>query len=49
VTRAAEQHRARFALSRREGGGTVAAIRFPVRRTAPEAAPPVAGGAEGEA
>jgi signal transduction histidine kinase len=34
VTRAVEQHRARFALSRREGGGTVAAIRFPVRRTA---------------
>jgi signal transduction histidine kinase len=34
VTRAVEQHRARFALSRREAGGTVAAIRFPVRRTA---------------
>ncbi len=34
VSRAVEQHRARFALSRREGGGTVAAIRFPVRRAA---------------
>ena len=34
VTRAAEQHRARFQLAPREGGGTVAAIRFPVRRTA---------------
>jgi signal transduction histidine kinase len=33
VTRAVEQHRARFALAPREGGGTVAAIRFPVRRT----------------
>jgi nitrogen fixation/metabolism regulation signal transduction histidine kinase len=32
VTRAVEQHRARFQLSAREGGGTVAAIRFPVRR-----------------
>jgi signal transduction histidine kinase len=42
VTRAVEQHRARFALERREGGGTVAAIRFPVRRTAPEDAPPAA-------
>jgi hypothetical protein len=28
-----EQHRARFQLSPRDGGGTVAAIRFPVRRT----------------
>ncbi len=37
VTRAVEQHRARFKLAPREGGGTVAAIRFPVRRTA---APP---------
>jgi PAS domain S-box-containing protein len=36
VTRAVEQHRARFALSPRDGGGTVAAIRFPVRRTAVE-------------
>ncbi|HET8540111.1 MAG TPA: ATP-binding protein [Anaeromyxobacter sp.] len=34
VTRAAEQHRARFQLARREGGGTVATLRFPVRRTA---------------
>ena len=34
VGRAVEQHRARFALSRRDGGGTVAAIRFPVRRAA---------------
>ncbi len=34
VTRAAEQHRARFQLAPRDGGGTVAAIRFPVRRTA---------------
>jgi nitrogen fixation/metabolism regulation signal transduction histidine kinase len=33
VTRAVEQHRARFQLSPRDGGGTVAAIRFPVRRT----------------
>ena len=32
VQRAVEQHRARFALSAREGGGTVATIRFPVRR-----------------
>jgi signal transduction histidine kinase len=32
VTRAVEQHRARFQLSPREGGGTVATIRFPVRR-----------------
>jgi nitrogen fixation/metabolism regulation signal transduction histidine kinase len=38
VTRAVEQHRARFALSAREGGGTVAAIRFPVRRLAGPAA-----------
>jgi signal transduction histidine kinase len=48
VTRAVEQHRARFALSRREGGGTVATIRFPVRRTAPDVAPAGAA-AEGEA
>jgi signal transduction histidine kinase len=40
VTRAAEQHRARFNLERREGGGTVAALRFPLRRTTVEAAPP---------
>jgi signal transduction histidine kinase len=48
VTRAVEQHRARFALSGREGGGTVATIRFPVRRTAPDATPAPAA-AEGEA
>jgi signal transduction histidine kinase len=34
VGRAVEQHRARFGLTRREDGGTVAAIRFPVRRAA---------------
>jgi signal transduction histidine kinase len=34
VGRAVEQHRARFALGPREGGGTLAVIRFPVRRTA---------------
>jgi signal transduction histidine kinase len=39
VTRAVEQHRARFDLKPREGGGTVATIRFPVRRTASEPAP----------
>jgi nitrogen fixation/metabolism regulation signal transduction histidine kinase len=39
VTRAVEQHRGRFALATREGGGTVAAIRFPVRRAAPDAPP----------
>jgi signal transduction histidine kinase len=47
VTRAVEQHRGRFALTRREGGGTVAAIRFPVRRTAaaePAAAEPATAG-----
>jgi signal transduction histidine kinase len=44
VTRAVEQHRARFALRRRDGGGTVAEIRFPVRRTAD--AKPAAAGAE---
>jgi nitrogen fixation/metabolism regulation signal transduction histidine kinase len=32
VTRAVEQHRARFKLARRDGGGTVATLRFPVRR-----------------
>ncbi len=31
VMRAVEQHRARFQLSGREGGGTVATLRFPVR------------------
>lgn len=31
VTRAADQHRARFTLEGREGGGTLARLRFPVR------------------
>jgi signal transduction histidine kinase len=31
VNRAVEQHRARFGLAAREGGGTVATLRFPVR------------------
>jgi signal transduction histidine kinase len=34
VQRAAGVHRAVFSLARREGGGTVAALRFPVRRLA---------------
>jgi len=34
VQRAAELHRARFSLAARPGGGTVAALRFPVRRLA---------------
>jgi PAS domain S-box-containing protein len=34
VARAVEQHRARFELAPREGGGTVARVRFPVRRSA---------------
>jgi len=38
VTRAVEQHRARFQLLARDGGGTVATIRFPVRRTTLEPA-----------
>lgn len=38
VQRTAGVHRATFALSRRGGGGTVAALRFPVRRLAPVAA-----------
>ena len=38
VQRAAGMHRAAFSLARREGGGTVAALRFPVRRLAPVAA-----------
>ncbi len=38
VARAAEQHRARFQLGPREGGGTVATLRFPVRTVRPEAA-----------
>jgi signal transduction histidine kinase len=39
VRRAAEQHRATFALAPREGGGTVATLRFPVRSASPSAAP----------
>jgi PAS domain S-box-containing protein len=37
VQRAVEQHRAGFALAQRDGGGTVATLRFPVRtvRTGP--------------
>ncbi|HUL60343.1 MAG TPA: ATP-binding protein [Anaeromyxobacteraceae bacterium] len=42
VSRAAEQHRARFELAPREGGGTVARLRFPVRRTAVQPAAEVA-------
>jgi signal transduction histidine kinase len=38
VQRAAELHRARFTLARREGGGTAAALSFPVRRLAAAAA-----------
>ncbi len=34
VGRAMEQHRAGFALSPRQGGGTVARLRFPVRTLA---------------
>jgi signal transduction histidine kinase len=37
VQRAAELHRARFSLANRDGGGAVAALRFPVRRLAPPA------------
>ncbi len=40
VSRAVEQHRARFALSAREGGGTVASLRFPLRRAAASHAVP---------
>lgn len=36
VQRAAELHRARFTLANRDGGGAVAALRFPVRRLAEE-------------
>jgi nitrogen fixation/metabolism regulation signal transduction histidine kinase len=43
VNRAVEQHRARFELARREGGGTTATLRFPVRRTATQAVPVAAG------
>ncbi len=42
VTRAAEQHRAHFALAAREGGGTVATLRFPVRTVRDPAAAEVA-------
>jgi signal transduction histidine kinase len=38
VQRTAGAHRARFTLTRREGGGTVAALRFPVRRLVPATA-----------
>lgn len=38
VQRTAGVHRARFALAPREGGGTVAALHFPVRRVAPAVA-----------
>ncbi|BDG08450.1 two-component system sensor histidine kinase NtrB [Anaeromyxobacter paludicola] len=38
VGRAVEQHRAHFALAAREGGGTVARIRFPVRTARERAA-----------
>lgn len=34
VRRVAEMHRARFELERREGGGTIARLRFPLRRVA---------------
>ncbi len=37
VQRTMELHRARFTLSPREGGGTVATLRFPVRRVAASA------------
>jgi PAS domain S-box-containing protein len=46
VRRAAELHRARFELCRREGGGTVARLLFPVRRLAQEAAGPADDGIE---
>jgi signal transduction histidine kinase len=48
VTRTAEQHRARFRLERRDGGGTVATLRFPVRRTAVEPERPAGAAAAGE-
>jgi signal transduction histidine kinase len=38
VRRVAELHRARFELCRREGGGTVARLSFPLRRVAAEPA-----------
>jgi nitrogen fixation/metabolism regulation signal transduction histidine kinase len=37
VQRTAAVHRAAFALARREGGGTAAMLRFPIRRLAPAA------------
>jgi len=40
VRRVAELHRARFELVRREGGGTVARLRFPLRRVATPAPEP---------
>jgi signal transduction histidine kinase len=39
VQRTAALHRARFALERRPGGGTLASLRFPVRRAAAAASP----------
>jgi signal transduction histidine kinase len=45
VSRAAEQHRARFSLAPRPGGGTLATLEFPVRTAA---RPPVARAAEVE-
>ena len=39
VSRAAEQHRASFALQPREGGGTTARLRFPVRSRKEQHAP----------
>jgi signal transduction histidine kinase len=42
VQRTASMHRARFTLARRDGGGTVASLRFPVRRLATPAAAEVA-------
>jgi hypothetical protein len=46
VRRAAELHRARFELCRREGGGTVARLLFPVRRLAQATAGPADDGTE---
>jgi len=43
VRRVADLHRARFELARREGGGTVARLRFPLRRVAAEPAAVTAG------
>jgi PAS domain S-box-containing protein len=44
VARAADQHRARFSLHAREGGGTVARLAFPVRRVAGAEGAPAAPG-----